>query len=45
MLSSEIGPWGLVAGAVVLFFGLFNWLFEPSYSSIPRLPDKKRSHN
>ncbi len=45
MLSSEIGLWGLVAGAVVLFFGLFNWLFEPSYSSIPRLPDKKRSHN
>jgi hypothetical protein len=27
-------------GVALLFFGVFNWLFEPSYTSIPRVPGK-----
>jgi cytochrome c oxidase subunit 1 len=33
--SAHIGPWGIIVGASVLFFGVYNWLFEPGYSSIP----------
>jgi cytochrome c oxidase subunit 1 len=40
MLSSRIGPWGIIVGVALLFFGVFNWLFEPSYTSIPRVPGK-----
>ena len=28
MLSSKFGPWGIVAGVAVLFFGTFSWVFE-----------------
>jgi cytochrome c oxidase subunit 1 len=32
MLLHRLGPWGIVAGVAVLFFGVFNWLFEKGYS-------------
>jgi cytochrome c oxidase subunit 1 len=32
MLSHRLGPWGIVAGMAVLFFGFFNWVFEKGYS-------------
>jgi cytochrome c oxidase subunit 1 len=32
MLSPRLGPWGLLAGLAVLFFGFFNWVFEKGYS-------------
>jgi cytochrome c oxidase subunit 1 len=32
MLSPRLGPWGIVAGVSVLFFGFFNWVFEKGYS-------------
>jgi cytochrome c oxidase subunit 1 len=40
MLSPKVGPWGLVIGIATLFFGIFNWLFEPSYTSIPGVRGK-----
>jgi cytochrome c oxidase subunit 1 len=40
MLSSKIGPWGIIVGVALLFFGIFNWLFEPSYTSIPGVRGK-----
>jgi len=30
ILEPHIGPWGIIAGAAVLFFGVFNWAFEPA---------------
>jgi heme/copper-type cytochrome/quinol oxidase subunit 1 len=30
MLSHHLGPWGIIAGAAILFFGVFNWVFEPA---------------
>jgi hypothetical protein len=32
MLSPRLGPWGIAAGLGVLFFGLYNWVFEKGYS-------------
>jgi cytochrome c oxidase subunit 1 len=32
ILSPKLGPWGIIAGVAVLFFGLFNWVFEKGYS-------------
>jgi hypothetical protein len=32
LLSHRLGPWGIVAGVAVLFFGFFNWVFEKGYS-------------
>ncbi len=32
MLSPKLGPWGIIAGISVLFFGFFNWVFEKGYS-------------
>jgi cytochrome c oxidase subunit 1 len=29
MLVHKLGPWGIVAGALLLFFSVFNWVFEP----------------
>jgi cytochrome c oxidase subunit I len=44
LLSPKVGPWGLVIAAGTLFFGIFNWLFEPSYTSIPGVRGKTGSH-
>jgi cytochrome c oxidase subunit 1 len=30
MLVPHIGPWGIIAGAAILFTGVFNWAFEPA---------------
>ncbi|MGH7513162.1 MAG: cytochrome c oxidase subunit I, partial [Gemmatimonadales bacterium] len=30
ILEPHIGPWGIIAGAAILFFGVFNWAFEPA---------------
>jgi cytochrome c oxidase subunit 1 len=30
MLMAHLGPWGIIAGAAVLFFGVYNWAFEPA---------------
>jgi cytochrome c oxidase subunit 1 len=32
MFSPKTGPWGIVVGLGVLFFGLYQWLFEKGYS-------------
>jgi cytochrome c oxidase subunit 1 len=32
MLSPKWGPWGIVAAVALLFFGIYNWLFEKGYS-------------
>jgi len=32
MLSPKFGPWGIAAGLAILFFGVFNWVFEKGYS-------------
>jgi cytochrome c oxidase subunit I len=32
MMSPKWGPWGIVAAVALLFFGLYNWLFEKGYS-------------
>jgi cytochrome c oxidase subunit 1 len=32
MFSPKTGPWGIVVGVSVLFFGLYQWLFEKGYS-------------
>jgi cytochrome c oxidase subunit I len=32
MLSPKVGPWGIAAGLAILFFGVFNWVFEKGYS-------------
>ncbi len=44
MLLPKVGPWGLVIGISTLFFGVYNWLFEPSYTSIPGVKGKSSSH-
>jgi cytochrome c oxidase subunit I len=33
MLSSKLGPWGIVVGLAILFFGTFNWVFEKGHSA------------
>ena len=40
MLASKIGPWGIFVGVATLFFGIYNWVFEPSYTSIPGVKGK-----
>jgi cytochrome c oxidase subunit 1 len=30
LLIQHLGPWGIIAGAVILFFGVYNWAFEPA---------------
>jgi len=40
MLASKIGPWGIFIGVATLFFGIYNWVFEPSYTSIPGVRGK-----
>jgi cytochrome c oxidase subunit 1 len=35
MLTPKLGPWGIVLGVTILFLGVFSWLFEPSYSTLP----------
>ena len=30
MLIHHLGPWGIIAGGAILFFGVFNWVFEPA---------------
>jgi cytochrome c oxidase subunit I len=30
ILEPHIGPWGIIAGGAILFFGVFNWAFEPA---------------
>jgi cytochrome c oxidase subunit I len=32
LASPMLGPWGIVAGLGVLFFGFFHWVFEKGYS-------------
>ena len=32
MMSPKWGPWGIVVAISLLFFGLYNWLFEKGYS-------------
>jgi cytochrome c oxidase subunit 1 len=34
MLLPEVGLWGIAAGLVILFFGVFNWVFEKGYSEV-----------
>jgi hypothetical protein len=33
MLSPRLGPWGIVVGLAILFFGTFNWVFEKGHSA------------
>jgi cytochrome c oxidase subunit I len=30
LLIQHLGPWGIIAGAAILFFGVYNWAFEPA---------------
>ena len=30
MAVPHLGPWGIIGGAAILFFGVFNWAFEPA---------------
>ncbi len=30
ILLPHIGPWGIMAGGAILFFGVFRWAFEPA---------------
>jgi cytochrome c oxidase subunit I len=30
MVEPQLGPWGMIAGGLILFFGVFNWAFEPA---------------
>jgi cytochrome c oxidase subunit I len=30
MLSHRVGPWGIIAGVLILFIGVYNWAFEPA---------------
>jgi len=30
MLAHHLGPWGVIAAVSILFFGVFNWAFEPA---------------
>jgi len=30
MAVPKLGPWGIVAGGLILFIGVFNWAFEPA---------------
>jgi cytochrome c oxidase subunit 1 len=32
MLSPKLGPWGIIVATALLFFGVYNWLFEKGYS-------------
>ncbi|HEX5387484.1 MAG TPA: cytochrome c oxidase subunit I [Gemmatimonadales bacterium] len=43
MLSPKVGPWAIFVGVSVLFFGVFNWIFEPSYTSIPGVGGRPRA--
>ena len=44
LLSPKVGPWGVIVAVAWLFFGLFKWWFEPSYTSIPGVRGKAISH-
>jgi len=35
MLSPKVGPWAIAVGVGILFLGIYNWIFEPTYSTIP----------
>jgi len=30
MAEPKVGPWGIMAGGLILFLGVFNWAFEPA---------------
>ena len=30
MAEPKVGPWGIMAGGLILFIGVFNWAFEPA---------------
>jgi cytochrome c oxidase subunit I len=30
MAETHLGPWGIIAGGVILLIGVFNWAFEPA---------------
>ena len=30
MVEPKVGPWGIMAGGLILFIGVFNWAFEPA---------------
>jgi cytochrome c oxidase subunit 1 len=30
MAEPKMGPWGIMAGGLILFIGVFNWAFEPA---------------
>jgi hypothetical protein len=30
MVSQHLGPWGVIAAVSILFFGIYNWAFEPA---------------
>jgi len=30
MVEPHVGPWGIIGGGAVLFFGVFKWAFEPA---------------
>jgi heme/copper-type cytochrome/quinol oxidase subunit 1 len=32
MMSPKWGPWGIVVSVALMFFGIYNWLFEKGYS-------------
>src|SRR5687768_3264875 len=32
MMAPKWGPWGIIVAVALLFFGLYNWLFEKGYS-------------
>jgi cytochrome c oxidase subunit 1 len=32
MMTPSWGPWGIIGSVALLFFGLYNWLFEKGYS-------------
>jgi cytochrome c oxidase subunit 1 len=34
MLSPKLGPWGIAGGLAILFFGVFNWVFEKGHSEV-----------
>jgi hypothetical protein len=30
MLVPKLGPWGIIAGGLLLLFSIYNWAFEPA---------------
>jgi len=30
LAEPKVGPWGIMAGGLILFIGVFNWAFEPA---------------